>query len=168
MSSLLEQRLDKIVSLMRSDRSADAPADAIKYAKGLMRSRISAAEPGIVERIVAVLKMHLEPGKPAFGERSASAASARQMLFDAGIYAVDIRITKTGTSYELRGQIIGGETAGGETTSAEIRLTKRTKTLQTRTDEFGGFRFEKLSAGDCEIAVVLDGKELVIPHITVE
>lgn len=163
MSSLLEKRLDKIVSLMRSDRSADVPADAIKYAKMLMRSRIPAAEPGIVERIVAVLKMNLEPGKPAFGERSASAASARQMLFDAGSYAVDIRITKTGRSYELRGQIIGGET-----TSAEIRLSKGNKTLQTRTDEFGGFRFEKLSAGECDIAIVLDGKELVIPQIVVE
>lgn len=163
MSSLLEQRLDKIIGLMRNDRSIDAPADAIIYAKGLMRSRITAAEPGIVERIVAVLKMHLEPGKPAFGERSASAASARQMLFDAGAYAVDIRITKAGRSYELRGQIIGGETS-----SAEIRLTRGNETLQTRTDEFGGFRFEKLPAGECEIAIVLSGKELVIPQITVE
>src|SRR5688572_15253748 len=68
-----EDLLNKIVTLMQTDDSADAPADALLWSKNLFRSR-RAAEPqrSVVRRVLAVLQMDLSPGKTVFGERSAS------------------------------------------------------------------------------------------------
>ena len=102
-----EKNIKRITELMERDDSVDAPADSIKWAKNIFRARVPARQASIIERLVAVLKADLRGGVPVYGERSAGSAAARQMLFEAGDSAVDLRITEKGKSVSIRGQVIG-------------------------------------------------------------
>jgi hypothetical protein len=97
--------MDHILQRMASDRSVDAPADSIKYARDLFRMRASQLQPTILERVFAVLSLDLAPNRAAFGERSTSAAHVRQMLFESGDNAIDIRVTGEDSRFEIKGQI---------------------------------------------------------------
>jgi hypothetical protein len=127
---------EKIVRLMQTDKSEDAPAASIKWAKNLFLTR--AARPTLVQKIMAVMQLDLSPGKAAFGERSASGAGARQMLFRGGDATIDLRITKTDGTHSLRGQILGGDFA-----HCPVALG----TLETETNEGSEFKFDDVPAG---------------------
>src|SRR5690606_32795815 len=102
-----EKNIKLITDLMERDDSVDAPADSIKWAKNMFRARVPARSASVVERVIAVLTADLSGGTPVFGERSAGSAAARQMLFEAGQAAVDLRITSKGRMANIRGQVIG-------------------------------------------------------------
>ena len=111
----------------------------MKYAKNLFRTR--AAEPSILQRIVAVLKADLAPNRAAFGERSAAGGAARQMLFDSGENAIDLRVTAADGGFD------GGTVLIGDASSA--------------IDEMGGFRFEAIAAGEYVLTVRGETSEIV-------
>ena len=104
MNNSREDNLKRIIHLMQTDDSTDAPADAIKWSKDIFRTR--AAQPTLVEKIKAVLTADLLPGKAVFGERSGT-AQARQMLFEAGERGIDLRVSGSDGEFEIRGQILG-------------------------------------------------------------
>ena len=97
-----ENLINKIVSLMETDSSVDAPTDAIKWAKNIFRTRAVEPKKSLVQKVLAVLQIDLSPNKAAFGERSASGAQARQMLFQAGDNSIDLRIAETEKGFNLR------------------------------------------------------------------
>src|SRR5436190_23459196 len=113
-----EDLLNKIVHLMQTDQSADAPADSIKWTKNLFRTRAAAPKRFLGQKVLAVLQMDLAPHKAAFGERSATSSETRQMLFSAGEHRIDLRIAKVKRGLTISGQILG---EGAD--RAEIRLT---------------------------------------------
>lgn len=151
MNNAHEQKLEHIITRMQSDRSVDAPADVLKYAKDLFRTR--AAEPSIMQRIVAVLKMHLAPNRAAFGERSAGGGAARQMLFDSGDNAIDLRVTAVENGFEIRGQVLGGGFDGGLVLIGDA---------ESAIDEMGGFKFAVIAAGEYAMTVRGETSEIVI------
>ncbi len=151
MNNAHEQKLEHIISRMQSDRSVDAPADVLKYAKNLFRTR--AAEPTLLQRFVAVLKMDLAPNRAAFGERSAAGGAARQMLFDSGENAIDLRVTATDGGFDIRGQLLGGGFEGGSVQIGDV---------SSAIDEMGGFRFEAVAAGEYVLTVRGETSEIVI------
>lgn len=104
-----ENLINKIVYLMKTDDSIDAPGDSVKWAKNIFRAHSVQPKKSIVQKVLATLQINLSPNTAVFGERSsASAAKARQMLFQAGDNAVDLRIGKSGKNFALRGQVLGG------------------------------------------------------------
>ena len=104
MSNSREDNLKRIIHLMQTDDSADAPQDAVRWSKNIFRTR--AKQPTLVEKIKAVLTADLLPGKAVFGERSGT-AQARQMLFEAGERGIDLRVSGSDAGFEIRGQILG-------------------------------------------------------------
>ncbi len=156
MKKQYEEKLEHIISRMQADTSVDAPSDTLKYVKDLFRTRASASVPTMLERIAAVLKIDLEPNRAAFGERSAAGGAARQMLFDSGDNAVDLRITSSDNVFHIRGQILGGGFDG-----AEVTISEQTETI----DETGGFRFGSLSSGEHTLVVRGSVSEIVIEKL---
>lgn len=138
---------------MQGDRSVDAPADALKYARELFRTR--AAEPSLLQRIVAVLKMDLAPNRAAFGERSAG-SDVRQMLYESGDNAVDIRITASDSGFDIRGQILGDGFASGEAGIESPEFS-----TSAAIDDIGGFRLRSIPAGDYTLTL-RDGKNEIL------
>ncbi len=157
MNNAHEQKLEHIISRMQSDRSVDAPADALKYARDLFRTR--AAEPSLLQRLVAVLKVDLAPNRAAFGERSAGGGAARQMLFDSGENALDLCVTAADDGFDIRGQVLGGGFDGGS-----VQIGDSVSAI----DEMGGFRFEAVAAGEYAMTVRGETSEIVIEGLKLD
>lgn len=154
MTNAHEQKLEHIISRMQSDRSVDAPADALKYALNLFKTR--AAERSLIQRIVAVLRVDLAPNRAAFGERSAGSGAARHMLFDSGENAIDLRVTLVDSKFKIRGQVLGGGFEVGEVQIGDVVSV---------IDETGGFKFELISAGEYSLTVRGEASEIVIDRL---
>ena len=159
-----EDLLNKIVHLMQTDNSADAPKDSIEWSKNLFLSRAAEPKKSLVQKVLAVLQMDLSPDKAAFGERSASSASnIRQMLFSAGDYQIDLRIAQANKGFTVTGQILGEDFAG-----AEIALVNDAKNFTAKTNELGEFKFENISKDKYTLSLTFKDKEIVIEDIEIE
>ena len=102
--------LERLTSLMRTDTSTDAPRDVISNAVRLFGGRRGAAgdeSPGLLRRVVAALTFDSSTQSPAFGLRSGLAAPARQLLFSAGDFDVDLRLAAGGEGWTVSGQVLG-------------------------------------------------------------
>jgi hypothetical protein len=151
--------IQKIIHLMQTDDSVDAPNDAIKWSKNLFRTKAAEHERGILKRIVGVLLQQLDPGTAAVGERSGTAGNMRQMLFEAGDNRVDLRVKQVAGVFEVRGQILG---RGSD--QAVINFAGEEKTL----DKFGGFIFADINTGDYEMTIRTLESEIVLKGIVLE
>lgn len=151
-----EKIINRIVNLMQADDSTDAPADAVKWAKNLFRTRVAEPKKSIVQKVLAVLQIDLSGAQPAFGERSASAAEVRQMLFQAGENAVDLRISAAENGLDLSGQILGAGFAGCAVTLGEFAASA---------NELGEFKFKQIPAGRYALALRAAEREIVIEDL---
>lgn len=145
---------------MLSDRSVDAPEDAVRYAKNLYRTRAVEPAKSVIQRVLAVLQMDLAPNKAAFGERSAAGSQARQMLFESGDNAVDIRISFEEGEFDIYGQILGEGFA-----NAQIELGNENISIKETTDEMSEFKIVGLTAGTYELTIKGSETEIVIEHL---
>ncbi|HSI87553.1 MAG TPA: hypothetical protein VK918_00730, partial [Pyrinomonadaceae bacterium] len=136
------------------------PQDSIKWAKNIFRARIPASSPSALRRIVALLHVDLLPGRQAFGERSAGATNARQMLFQAEDAAVDLRITDLGKSLSIRGQVIGD---GFE--NAVASLSGPSGTTSASLDENSEFEFTGTKKGVFRLSISGNASEIVIEEV---
>lgn len=157
-----EDLINKIVHLMQTDNSADAPADAVKWSKNLFRARVAEPKRSLAQRILAVLQMELAPDKAVFGERSASATQARQMLFGAGDHQIDLRIAKAAKGFALAGQILGAGSA-----EAKVKLSGGNKEFTVSANELSEFKFENVAKGVYSLALTLKDQEIVIENIEI-
>ncbi len=158
-----EDLLNKIVRLMQTDNSADAPADAVQWSKNLFRARAAEPKKSLVQRVFAVLQMDLAPDKAVFGERSASASQVRQMLFAAGDHQIDLRIAKANKGFKVSGQILGENFAG-----AEVKLFNKNKTFTVKSNELSEFSFDKIAKDKYTLSLIFKGKEIVIENIEID
>ena len=156
------ERLEHILQLMREDTATDAPADALKFAKDVFRTRVTRKEPSAIRRFVAALSMELAPNKPAFGERSGSASAARQLLFEAGDAAIDLRIERIGKSFSIRGQVLGIDLTGG----TAVLSNDGGSFDESITD--GQFHFRSLPDGEYWLTLGNESEEIVINAILVK
>jgi hypothetical protein len=153
-------KTEHIIQRMLTDRSADAPADVLQYAKNLYRTRAVSSKASIVERIMAVMQVDLAPNRAAFGERSAAGAQARQMLFDAGENAVDLRVTAVNNGFDLRGQILGEGFEGGE-----IEIANSESSVKEKIDKTSGFKVSGLPAGKYGLTIRGENAEIVLEEL---
>jgi anti-sigma factor RsiW len=105
--SALASELGRVATLMRADTSVDAPRDLVFDAVQLFRSRRAEAAPGLLRRIVAALAFDSSTRTPAFGVRSGQTAPARQLLFGAGDFDVDLRLAAGEEGWTVSGQVLG-------------------------------------------------------------
>ena len=154
-----KQFLEEIVNLMQRDESIDAPLDAIKWSKNLFRTRAAEPKKSLVQKVLAVLQMDLAPNKAAFGERSASAAQERQMLFEAGENGIDLRIRETEKGFAVKGQMLGENFAG-----CAVRLGD----LEAKANDLSEFSFANVPAGKYDLTLVSDETEITIENLEIK
>lgn len=152
-----ENLINKIVSLMEADKSVDAPSDSIKWAKNIFRTR--EPQKSLIQKVLAVLQMDLSPNKAAFGERSASGAAARQMLFSAGEIGIDLRITSGEKGSILRGQILGEGFAN---------CTVKVGEFQTKSNELSEFSFAEIPHGKYHLILQTSETKIVIENLEIQ
>jgi anti-sigma factor RsiW len=99
--------LERVALLMRSDTSVDAPRDLVFGVIQSFHSRRTESAPGLVRRILAALTFDSSNRTPAFGVRSGQTAPARQLLFGAGDFDVDLRLAAGEEGWTVSGQVLG-------------------------------------------------------------
>lgn len=100
-------QLERVAMLMRSDTSVDAPRDLVFGVVQSFHSRRTESAPGLLRRIVAALTFDSSTRTPAFGVRSGQTAPARQLLFGAGDFDVDLRLAAGEEGWTVSGQVLG-------------------------------------------------------------
>ncbi len=148
---------------MRRDDSTDAPADSIKWASNLFRTRATEPSRTIVQKLVAILQMEIAPNRPAFGERSASTSQMRQLLFRAGDHAIDLRVEPKNKVFSVRGQILGDGCS-----DASVKLFNDIHDLGTQANEMCEFGFDDVPAGRFELLISGKGFEISLKTIDIE
>jgi hypothetical protein len=106
------------------------------------------------------MQVDLAPNRAAFGERSATGSQGRQMLFDSGENAVDLRVTAVDGKFDMRGQILGD----GFTNSG-IEISNDKTSIRARTDEMSGFKISALPAGEYSLTVKGIDTEIFIEQL---
>jgi hypothetical protein len=148
-----DELINKIIRLMQTDTAADAPADAVKWAKNIFRTRAAEPKKSLVQKIIAVLQMDLSGAQAAFGERSATLSQTRQMLFQAGDNGIDLRITEAENGFEVQGQILGEGFSNGTATLGDF---------QAKANQLSEFKFTNVPGGKYDLVLQTADKEIEI------
>ncbi len=151
-----DKTVEKIIYLMQTDKSVDAPQDAVKWSKNIFRSRAVEPKKSFARKVLASLQLDLSPNRAAFGERSASASNARQMLFEAGENSIDLRIKRAKKGLEIHGQILGEAFEG-----AIIKLGE----FETTANDLSEFKFTGIPSGKYNLSLQTGEKEIVIEDL---
>lgn len=151
-----------ILNLMQRDDSVDAPADSLKWATNLFRTRSVAVKPSLIRKLAAVFQMEIAPNKPAFGERSSSTRAVRQILYRADEHAIDIRIEAAKKGYSVRGQVLGNNFA-----KASLRLFDDGRNFETTASDTSEFRFEAVPAGKYDLTIQGDEVEITLKAVDI-
>ncbi len=159
MSDTNEKEFERIIQLMRADKSVNAPADAIRWSKNIFRSRVAEPKASVTQRVLAILQVNLSPNRAAFGERSAIGSQARQMLFQAGENVLDIRIEKTEKGFNLHGQILGEDFA-----NRVVRLGE----FEAATNENSEFKLADIPGGKYDLILQSGEREIVVEDLNLE
>lgn len=156
MSKNNDRIINEIVQLMQTDESFDALPSAIRWSKNIFRTRAVEPKKSIIDRVLAVLQIDLPAQTAAYGERSAASAQARQMLFQAGEMALDMRISKTAQGFNLDGQILGSDVAGGTVKLGEF---------EAPLNELGEFNFVAVPVGNYNLHLQISEKEIIVENL---
>lgn len=151
--------LEGVIGAMRTDQSEDAPPALVANAINLFRSRAVAKEPSLIKRIAAALNFDSFQMSPAYGVRSGQSA-ARQLLYSAGDYDLDLRVTQSGEVWNVSGQVLGEECAGGE-----IEFIGQTSSARTELNEQCEFSLAALPAGTYRLRLRFNDLEVEIPEL---
>jgi len=103
--------IERLINLMRTDDSEDAPDSVIARIVRLFPRTPS--EPSPLRRVLAALSFESEQLQSAYGMRSGHPIT-RQMVFNAEDHALHLRIAPAGTQWEIMGQVLGSTTSSGE------------------------------------------------------
>lgn len=151
----------KVVNLMRSDGSVEAPTGSIVWAKNLFRTRALMPRQTVTQKILAVLQMDLSQMSPAFGERSAAATS--QILFHAGENSVDLRVLAGEKGLTVKGQILGG---GFE--NCAVTLAGGKKKIDAESNELAEFTLTGIKPGTYQMTLKSGAKEIVLEDLVLK
>lgn len=153
-------RLESVLGLMRTDEAEDAPPQLVSRAVNLFRSRATSKAPSLMQRVVAALSFDSFQMSPAYGVRSGQAATARQLLYNAGEYDLDLRITETGEGWVVSGQVLGEECAGGK-----VELEGEQSAAQADLNDQCEFTLPVVPTGSYHLRLRLNDREVEIPQL---
>ncbi|MDT7807358.1 MAG: hypothetical protein QOJ70_1171 [Acidobacteriota bacterium] len=157
------EQLGRLASLMRADVSLDAPPEVVAGVVRMFRARKAhASEPGLLRRLVAALTFDSSSLQPAFGVRSGQAAPARQLLFSAGDFDVDLRLAPGGDGWTVSGQVLGPCRSG----EVEVVMGDGQTAARATLNEFCEFTLPPQPEGAYTLRLRLEETEIEIPELS--
>jgi len=146
--------LEKVRGTAASEANYQPPADAVRVVKAAYASARTGSQGEEAKSLVEVLfDSFLQPA--VAGARS-KATGARQMLYRADSFQIDLQIEpKPGSNHVVvTGQMMDVSTPEIVSRGVQIKLSNfRDNVIHTVTNEFGEFRCEMDNSGDLELSV---------------
>ena len=138
------------------------PADSLRWASNLFRTRAVEPKPSLIKKLVARIADG-DSAEQACVRRTFSVdLRVRQMLYRAGDNAVDLRIEKSKKAFMIRGQILGDGFA-----NAAIRLAEDGRSFDTAASETSEFHFHNVPAGLYELTIQGSAVEITLKAIDI-
>lgn len=103
--------LERVIGLMRDDTGEDAPDYVVNRALRLFRPPPAPLVPGLLRRVVALLRFDSAQAPLAMGLRAGPPA-VRQLLFNAAGRDLDLRLVPAGEQWQIIGQVLGPDDGG--------------------------------------------------------
>lgn len=153
----------RLLTIMHSDRTPDPPAAVVARALRIFPPRPAPSTTSLLQRIVAALQFDSGQLTPALGLRS-GAAAPRQLLFTAGDYDLDLRLTP---AEQADGWILSGQVLGGDAPTGQVRLQGATTTAQVPLTAPGEFVLPPIVAGAYTLVVQLADTEIAVDLLQV-
>lgn len=151
------RRLQFLILMMKSDRSADVPRDVLISATKILSS---ATKP--LRRIIATLIFDSRNTGPAFGMRSLHTAS-RQLLYSAQQTDLDLRITIQNEECVVAGQVIRDD--GGSRGGGRVEISGPTGSAEANLNELCEFTLPAIPVGNYSLRVRMVDVEIEIPEL---
>jgi hypothetical protein len=151
--------LERVIGLMRTDDSEDAPPYMVAYVSHMFRSR-AAPDPPNWRRIVASLRFDSAKLPLAIGIR-AGVAAMRQLLFYAEGHELDLRVTPTGSLWVVSGQLLGPEGSG------QVELQSPTGSVHTVLNDLCEFTLPAVPPGSYRLTLRLANLEIEVAWLEV-
>jgi anti-sigma factor RsiW len=148
--------LERVIDLMRTDDSVDPPPAVMIRALQLFERRARRSQFTLIQRIIATLQFDSMQMPLAYGTRSRH-FSARQLLFSADPYDIDLRITSHGDTWSLEGQVLGPCTGG------QARLTNTLLRIETPLNDLCEFVLPRVPTGAYRLELQL-GTTVIEAH----
>jgi len=124
----------------------------------------SPAVPGLMDRVVAVLRFDSRHSDAALALRTRGAAP-RQLLYAVGAHDIDLRVQNQAgdpNRFEIAGQVLGPAAQGRVTWQADSDATPG---APAALDELGEFVLAGLPPGQGRLLLTLDGQPVELPPI---
>lgn len=151
-------RVEQTINLMRTDAAEDAPRGVMASVMGLFNARAAESQPSLVRRVLAALNFDSTQNALAHGVRSGQ-ATARQMLYSAGDNDLDLRVTPSGETWVVSGQVLG-ECAGGH-----VELKGADAEAAADLNELCEFSLPPVPSGSYTLRLRLNDVEVEVPEL---
>ncbi|MFZ4661801.1 MAG: anti-sigma factor family protein [Caldilineaceae bacterium] len=156
-------QIERLFGLLQSDTTVDPPAAVVNRAVRIFRPRQAEVTPPLLQRIVAALQFDSLQLAPSMGLRS-GAATPRQLLFSAGDYDLDLRLTPT---EQTDGWLFTGQVLGSDTPTGRVTVEGATGVVETSLSMLGEFVLPPITAGNYTLVVQLADAEITVDTIQV-
>ncbi len=158
-------QVERLFGLMQSDTSVDPPPAVVNRALRIFRPHQAPATPPLLQRIVAALQFDTLQLSPAVGLRS-GAEAPRQLLYSAGDYDLDLRLTPTeqAAQWAIAGQVLGNDLA---LTGGQIVLQGVQQQVTTPLSTLGEFVLLSIAPGDYSLIVQMSDAEITVETLKV-
>jgi anti-sigma factor RsiW len=150
--------LRRVIDLMRTDDSQDAPPHVVARAARLLRTQPEAPQVGLRQWFAA---LHFDSAQlpSAVGVR-AGQPTERQLLFTAAGLDLDLRVTPADAQWVVSGQVLGQDVGG------HVEL-KGPGATQAPLNELSEFRLSPVAAGTYRLTLRLADFEIVVEGLEV-
>lgn len=152
-------QMTRLIGLMRTDDSNDAPSHVVARAVRLFVRRAITPLPGFRQRLLATLQFDSAQRPLVIGVRGAS-APPRQLLFSDGDRIFDVRITPSNADWTVAGQVLGSSEAG------RVELWGSSGRFETVLNDVGEFTL-LVPAGTYVLRVAMSDVEVEIPELKI-
>ena len=156
--------MTRLINFMRHDRSESAPAVVIARAVQLFQPQSKPTTPNLLQRITATLRFDSAQFTPALGIRAATegqSPQARQLLYSADNYDLDIRITPAGEGWLVSGQVLSSIDVG------YVELHGATSVEQTPFTPLSEFSLPPTAAGVYQLILYWSDIAVTVDEIKV-
>jgi hypothetical protein len=153
--------------VQRAIAMPDAPQQLVLDALELWRLHRPPTRHPLRQRWVAVLGFDSWAATPIAAGMRALPSEARQMLFSADRFEVDLRIAPLAGRFAVSGQLFGPAADGSVELAALDRGGRESSRHSVTLDPSSEFRIDSVSRGTYLVTVRLGGCEIVLPPIDV-
>jgi anti-sigma factor RsiW len=149
--------LERVIGLMRTDTTESAPPVVIARTLKLFTSRQQPAAPEPRQRRRIFASLWLDNAMPplAFGLRSGQ-AEARQRLYSAGSYDLDLRLKPVNQEWVVSGQLLGAAASG------TAKLLGDAAQVESELNALSEFTFSAVPSGLYTLVLYLDDVEIEV------